>query len=227
MKSKICIPLIAAFTVLPVLAHADSVVCEGADVSVTASEDLLAQSVCDTVQRTITLLEQCGLQLSEPIDISILDDLPKFGDNCFGYYECDGNHISLRSPVSIANVSAQSVLYTGLDPIVILNSLVAHEVAHAAFAQSTGEDAAFLANHEYVAYAVQMWSLPPLVRDEIVASFGQDEPVEPIRLNELVAVMAPEKFAALAWQHFNEPGHGCDFVQDLATGRATLAIIWE
>ena len=227
MQSKTLILAISAFMVLPVLAEADDALCDGLDVTVRAPSQSLALSVCGTVQRTLTLLEQCGLQLSDPIVIAILDDLPIFGDNCFGYYGCDSNRISLRSPTSIANVGSQSALYSGLDPMVVFDSLVAHEVAHAAFAQSTREESASLANHEYVAYAVQMWSLPPLVRDKIVPSFGQDEPVEAVRLNELVAVMAPDKFAALAWQHFNEPDHGCDFVQNLATGRTSLTIIWD
>jgi hypothetical protein len=219
--------LSAAFMSLPILADADGAICDGGQVSVTAPSYPLVQSVCDSVERTLALLDQCDLQLSEPIAISIFDNLPNLSHNCFGFYECDSNRIWLRSPDSIANVVGQSPLYLGFEAKVVFDSIVAHEVAHAAFAQTACEDATCLANHEYVAYVVQMWSLPPSVRDEIVARFGQDEPVEPLRLNAMIAVMAPEKFAALAWQHFNEADHGCDFVQDLATGRTSLAIVWE
>jgi hypothetical protein len=218
---------VAASTILPVLADADDAICEGGKVSVTAPDHAIAQSVCNSVETALSLLDQCDLQLSEPVTISVFDDLPNFDHNCFGFYRCEDNQISLISPSTISEVSAQSDLYLGFDPQVVFDSIVVHEVAHAAFSHSACQESACLANQEYVAYAVQMWSMPLPVRDEIIARFGQDKPVEPVRLNDLVAAMAPEKFAALAWQHFNEPGHGCDFIQGLATGRTSLAMPWQ
>jgi len=211
----------------PALANAGDAICESANVTVTAPRLSLAHSVCDNVEETLSLLEQCDLALPDPVKITVLDDLPNVSHACFGFYECDGNRISIRSPDSIAEVSGQSALYMGLDPNTVFDSIVTHEVSHAAFAQSSRGDAECLANHEYVAYVMQMWSLPPAVRGRIVERFGQDELVDSLRLNELVAVMAPAKFAALAWQHFNEDGNGCDFVKDLTTGRASLEIVWE
>ncbi len=219
--------LALAVTGLPALAGAEQATCGGASVAVRAPSLALARSVCTGVDKTMLLLEQCGLGLSGPVRITVADDLPNLSHACFGYYDCDSGRILVRSPDSIADVSAESDLYLGLDPQVVFESIIAHELAHAAFAHVACEDAACLANHEYVAYAIQMWSLPPSVRDGLVAAFGQDAPVEPMRLNALIAVMAPHKFAALAWQHFNEDGHGCGFVQDLATGRTSLEIVWE
>lgn len=227
VQSITLVLLFAAFMTLPVLADADDAICDGGQVLVTAPSEPLALSICDSVGRALALLDECDLRLSDPITISIFDNLPNPSHNCFGFYECDSNRIWLRSPDSVANVIGESALYLGFEPKVVFDSIVAHEVAHAAFAHTACADAACLANHEYVAYVIQMWSLPPSVRNEIVARFGQYEPVEPMRLNAMIAVMAPEKFAALAWQHFSEAHHGCDFVQDLATGRTSLAIVWE
>ena len=227
LRPGTCLPLLSALIWSPVLAQADDAICEGANVSVTAPTLPLAHSVCDSVEETLSLLGQCDLALSDRVKITILDDLPNVSHACFGFYECDSNRILIRSPESIARVSGQSALYVGLDANTVFDSIVSHEVSHAAFAQSACRDAECLANHEYVAYVMQMWSLPPAIRGEIVERFGQVEPVDPMRINELIAVMAPAKFAALAWQHFNEDGNGCDFIQDLATGRVSLEIVWE
>lgn len=227
MKRGSNLLLLVALMWTPTLALPADLVCESVEAVVSAPSPSLARSVCASVEETVDLLAQCDLALSDPIKITVLDGLPNNSHGCFGYYECDSNRISIRSPASIAEVSGQSTLYAGLEPVVVFDSLVAHEVSHAAFAQTACRDAGCLANHEYVAYVMQMWSLPPPIRSGIVERFGQLEPVEPMRLNELVAVMAPGKFAALAWQHFNEDGNGCDFVQDLATGQTTLEIIWK
>ena len=226
VRSRTELMLCAVFVSLPILTASETVSCESALATVSAPNRMLADSVCATFEETQSLLGQCELEVSKSINIEVFDALPSVSNACFGFYEYDTNRISLRSPDSIATVIEQSTLYEGLDPKTVFDSIVVHEVSHAAFAQTAFDDAACLANHEYVAYVMQMWSLPPSIRSEIVDRFGQVEPVAPQRLSEIVAVMAPAQFAALAWQHFNEDGHGCDFVQDLVIGRASLEIVW-
>ena len=212
---------------LPTRSPAETVVCAESMVSVTAPHASRAQSVCATASVTLPKLAQCDLRLSLPISITVLNDLPGVSDTCFGYYVCDGHQIFVRSPQGISEITELSLLYEDMAPEVVFDSIVVHEVSHAAFEQTACEDALCLANHEYVAYVMQMWSFAPVVRQKIIKQFGQDEPVEPIRLNDLIAVIAPEKFAALSWQHFNQPGNGCEFVKKLVSGRASLEILWQ
>jgi len=220
--------MLGVIVALPLIgAQAETITCDGNTVSVTAPNSARAQSVCATVATALTKLNQCDLTLSQPLTITVLNDLPGVSDTCFGYYVCDENRISVRSPQGIAEVAWLSTLYQTIDPEIVFDSIVVHEVAHAAFEQTACEEALCLANHEYVAYVMQMWSFPSSVRHALVERFGQEEPVEPIRLNELIAVLAPEKFAALAWQHFNEPENGCDFVTDLVTGKVSLEVVWQ
>ena len=226
-KTVAAFALCAMVLSLPTGALAETVVCSESLVSVTAPNASRAQSVCTTVMATLPKLAQCDLQLSHPLSITVLNDLPGVSDTCFGYYVCDGHRIFVRSPGGIAEITQLSRLYKDIAPEVVFDSIVVHEVSHAAFEQTACEDALCLANHEYVAYVMQMWSFPLVVRQKIVEQFGQDEPVEPIRLNDLIAVIAPEKFAALAWQHFNQPGNGCDFVGALVTGNVSLEILWQ
>lgn len=79
-------------------------------------------------------------------------------------------------------------------------------------------------NHEYVAYAMQMLLLPANERQKIVTTYDIASPIDPLLLNCFIAAMAPDRFAAIVWQHYSEQGNGCSFVRELVSGEATLGL---
>jgi hypothetical protein len=142
---------------------------------------------------------QCHLSLPEPVLITVADTLPDSIEGCVGYFECATNRIFLRTPDAIAGSRDPLSAFPILDPKVQFDSLVVHELAHAAF-QQTGCTAAICPeNHEYVGYAMQMWALPDQARTAIVDRFRKHEPIDARRLNMFIAAIAPDRYAAYVW----------------------------
>ena len=221
--------LLSACTVLTTAGWADAEIlkCKGELAFVVSEDPLIASSVCATVERTSKFLGKCGLSVATPVHVSVSDELPLVGKGCLGLFECEQQQIWLRTPAGMAEVRHEIGNFNGLDDQVVFESIVAHEWAHAAFEQTACQSALCVDNHEYVANVAQMWSLPESLRDQLVAEFPVKAPVDTHRLNAFVAALAPDRFAAIAWQHFSEEGNGCDFVADLIEGRRTLQLLPE
>jgi len=62
-------------------------------------------------------------------------------------------------------------------------------------------------NHEYVAYAMEMLSLPAHERQKIVAAYDIASPIDLLLMNSFFAAMAPVRFALIVWQHYSEQGN--------------------
>lgn len=213
--------LIAGLAALP--AAAEEVACPGTVASVDAADPALVGSVCSAVRRASEFLERCGLAVTAPVEIRVSDEPEGLAAGCLGLYECEAQQIRLRPPEAMQELRA-SFTFEGMDALVLFESIVAHEWAHAAFEHSACGSALCVDNHEYVANVTQVWSLPDEVRLRFLAEHPSDGPVDPDLLNGFIAAFAPDRFAALAWQHFNEPGNGCAFIEDLTAGRQTLRL---
>lgn len=218
--------LVAALLV-PFTSTAEPVVCKSSSLTVDAADDALVETICTVAERATTMLSACYLQLPQDIQVVVYDDLPGVSSRCVGTYECAENRISLRSPKHLDAARDPSSAFSAVEKSVFFTSVLIHELAHAAFENTAREAARCANNHEYVAYVMQMLSLPAHVRQVIVDSYRAPSPVDPYLLNSLIAGMAPDRFAAIAWQHFTEEGHGCNYVRDLITGRETLQLFPE
>jgi hypothetical protein len=81
-----------------------------------------------------------------------------------------------------------------------------------------------LASHaeaEYPAYALQIESLPPDVRDRFLQSFDQAAAkADTFLFNDVVLSADPFFFAASAYSHFKALGNGCGHFRALLAGEA-------
>lgn len=65
---------------------------------------------------------------------------------------------------------------------------------------------------------MQFEALPADLRETLVASFRTDEEITLAELNGFILAMAPNRFAARAWLHFDHPENGCGFVEQILDG---------
>jgi hypothetical protein len=145
--------------------------------------------------------------------------------DCIGRYDCTTDEIRLLHPEVLRLPLSGETALARIPPDELFDSLVMHEIAHAFFAQTAVEGAAVpIANQEYVASAMQMASLTESSRDAFLAAHPGPSTVRQAELNTLIAVAAPTLFAAKAWRHFAEDGHGCAFVGRLIRGEVSFAL---
>ena len=93
-------------------------------------------------------------------------------------------------------------------------SIVAHEVAHAIASQNLPEKQAFV-TQEYIAYVTQLATMPPDVREKVLANFPNNSFDTDEQINMTIFMMAPEVFAVKAYRHFLKPENGAAFFQRL------------
>lgn len=198
--------------------------CPSVPVTVSTSDASLSQRICDAADKTVALVAECGLEPSEAIRIEVFDGINRENPNCAGIFHCSESSIGLVAPTYLAQALGADHPFMEIPRSAFYDSLVAHEMAHALAYQTRGAPLEGAAGSEYIAYAIQLWSMPADVRSAFLARHPITEPVTLEALNEVILAFSPAHFAALAWAHFEAPENGCRFIQRLLKGEATLSI---
>jgi len=217
--------LIAALAIAaPAGAGSAPLRCADPLVTVDAASLPVARRVCAAIAAAKPRLAACGLSQSRPVTVEVVREIEGAADHCAGLYQCGTDRIALVTPDRVTTVMPEGSVFAGLDPEVYYDSLVVHEFSHALMDQADCERPRCTADREYVAYAFQIDSLPEEGRETIRAWRDMPEEIPRERLNDFLALMKPDIFAATAWAHFDALDDPCGFVGALATGRTTLAL---
>ncbi|RBI84052.1 hypothetical protein DRV85_13640 [Rhodosalinus halophilus] len=184
----------------------------------------LAHRLCAAAERGIRQLDACGLPTSPTMTIDVVAELTHAGIPCLGGHECGADRVQLAAPEAFERALAPDSAFRALPRPEFYDSVLVHELAHAALDRQVCADPPCAAEHEYVAYSMQMQSLDPAQRARIVTAARGTDRVTETRLNEFIAFAAPETFAAWVWVHFSRPENGCAFIGRLISGEAQLGL---
>jgi hypothetical protein len=102
-------------------------------------------------------------------------------------------------------------------------SLIVHEVIHGVMHQNLRRPATSHAAYEYPAYALQIESLPPAVREQFLQSFEYDAIRADALFNDTILMFDPFFFAARAYRHFTA-GDGCAHLNALLDGEVPFIL---
>lgn len=206
-------------------AVAQAVPCPAdARLSIDAETPEQATHVCKVVARLRTPMADCHLEQRRPLVIRIVDELTHPEAGCMGSYDCRDDSISVAPPETLATRVSDDSIWRRIAPGALFDSLIAHELAHAFLDQAECRGIPCYADHEYIAYAMQIQSLSTKNRAAILQGHKVTDPTDTGRLNDFIAQAAPNHFAQAVWLHFSRPENGCAFVGRLIRGDATL---WE
>ncbi len=155
-------------------ARAERVVgpCDGQPVEVEGEAHHVAE-VCAASVVALARLAELDLVPTRTVRVVLVDaDIVYNGHLAYGQYDGPRDRLELMSPAAIAAQQPPPSQF-GL-PIdgAMYASLVAHELAHAVARQHMRSDKLGSPAQEYLAYAVQLASLPEPLRDAIVAAGG-------------------------------------------------------
>lgn len=100
--------------------------------------------------------------------------------------------------------------------------MVAHEVAHQIFRSHLGGRTVSLATHDYVAYAMQIASMPLGVRKAFLKPLNSKAPDNLEPFVDVVLFMPPEAYGSLAYAHFSKPGNGCRILREVIEGKISF-----
>lgn len=200
------------------VARAD-VLCPGTGVSVSGAGPATEARVCAIVEEAAPGLAACGLPLETPLSLTLVDDLPQ---GCLGLYHCGESRIEILSPDRLAQRRRPGSLFATLPVDSYFDSIVVHELTHAAHDALPCPSGVCLATSEYLAYNMQIMSLAPEDRARVEAAIDMGERVSHDEISAMVLFFSPDAFASRAWAHLNQRGDPCAYLRHVAKGDFTF-----
>lgn len=203
-------------------AFADELVCPGGSGVVVVDGGDRSEAICGAAAESIAQLASCNLMVPRPITVEIIQAMP---GNCYGLYHCGEERIQLLPVEAYASFLSRSPEnpFAHLDPEVFFNSILRHELAHAALYATPCRYEGCPATREFVAYTVQIWFLPDAGRapfDERVA-----EAVRPMTrdgVSAVVLMMAPGAFIANAYGYLSQQKEPCALIEAISAGEVVF-----
>lgn len=199
--------------------------CPGMEVDVTAASDNERRRVCSAAATAVQLLGRCGIALRRPLNVQIMNEVrhPFDSDRAmFGLLDTKQERVLVTQEANVASL-VKDTPYAKLPLRDFYASLIVHEVVHGVMHQNLKRPAASHAAYEYPAYALQIESLAPPVRDAFLQSFDQTAFKTGTTLfSDVVLFFNPYFFAARAYQHFKASANGCTHLMALLEGEVAF-----
>jgi hypothetical protein len=195
--------------------------CIDAPVDILAASEGERRLACSAAGHALQLLGHCGISLRRPLHVEITSEVRHpFNGAILGLFDARQERVLITREANIPSLVKDT-------PVAKLplrdfhRSLIVHEVVHGVMHQNLKRPATSHAEVEYPAYALQIESLPPDVRDRFLRSFDQTATkADTVLFNDVVLHGDPFLFAASAYEHFKAEGNGCGHLRALLDGQA-------
>jgi len=212
-----CIGLMALLVVGPVVAA--EYPCPDTRFRVISEEEVQARGICAAAARAASVLAACNVPLERPILIEVTDE---FNETCLGLYHCGKDRIEILAPAEMQHRRApgSDLAFVPIDSF--FTAILTHELAHAAFDATPCPFETCLTESEYVAYTMQIMSLPDKLRSRYEAGIDMTAPVSRDSVNAVTLFMAPDTFMRRAWVHLNQRPDVCAYIRDVMEGRIRM-----
>lgn len=199
---------------------AATIICPGGSVSVENAGDAAAR-ICTLAARATNQLSSCNLTVPELVTIAVV---PELEDQCLGLYHCGNGRIEILAPEDYVALQAASNIsaFSQVSSEGFFESVIRHELAHAALDTMKCPFDACLIGQEYIAYTMQILFLPEVDQiafEEAIPNFGA---VSRDMLNPMTLSFSPATFARKAWLHLKAREDTCAFIGQIARGEVLL-----
>lgn len=192
-------------------AHAETQLCENGVVTAHSPQQNHLPLMCAAADRALTVFDQCALTPPTAIDIFVSD---LSDQSCLGLFHCGEARIEVIAPDIIDTKRSDIGLFNPLTSERLFESVIVHEIAHAAVDLTPCPLASCVATSEYFAYTVQLLDLTEDERETVMASASAASalPADPVKhdeINAFLLYMAPDLFVDKVWRHVTGRGDPC------------------
>lgn len=199
---------------IPAAALSQPLACPEGQITLDAPSGY-SDRICRVAEQAVRDLAACNLPLERPVTIRLTADL---GGNCVGLYHCGEDLIEIVHPDELSKVIDQSALFSELAPLEYFDSILFHELVHAAYDAVPCPFPSCTATSEYLAYALQISALSDEAREKIELGPVPDAPVSRQKFSAIMAFWAPDRFALNAWAHLMQQPDPCAYVARIVAG---------
>jgi len=194
-----------------------SIRCPEAAVDVTAASSDERQLVCSSAYSAIQLLGRCKITVQRPVQVHILSEVRHpFNGLIFGLFDKKHERVLVTRPENVPSLITGAP-YEAIPQADFYRSLIVHEVIHGVMHQSMKRPADTHAAYEYPAYALQIESLLPAVREKFLRAFDQAARSD-FMFSDSLLFFDPYFFAARAYEHYKASPDGCGHLRELLKG---------
>lgn len=211
---------------LPVAAATDFF-CDTASISVEAASRGDAELACSAAAVAISRLAALGLPLREPVRIEVREMLEHVPGACAASYNVADREIHVLSTKCLEDPPARVTAFSEVPAGVLFESLIVHELTHAVIEQWQSDRVVPRIVHEYLAYAIQLDTMPSPERAQILEKANVPDPLDIARINEGILSFAPHYFAAASWLFFTAEGGDAAHVQRALDGDLLMDSLME
>lgn len=193
--------VIIGVLVLPALGLAANERCKEEPVEVTAGSAHERRLVCSAAGDALQLLGRCGISVRRPLQVELMPEVRHpLGASILGLFDTKQQKVRITAEANISPL-INATPYAKLPLRDFFRSLIVHEVIHGVMHQNLRRPATSHAVYEYAAYALQIESLPPAVRQEFLQSFEQSAIHSNTTFSDAILMFDPYFFAARAYSH--------------------------
>jgi hypothetical protein len=200
--------------------------CPEAPVDVMAASSEERDLVCSAAHDVVRRLGRCEIPLRRPLDVEIVNEVrhPFSTNPIFGFFDTNRERVLISQERAVPSL-AEGTPYAGLPQRDFYRSLIVHEIVHGIMHQNLKRPAWSQAAYEYPAYALQVESLPPDVRDKLLRAVPNRVASGELLFNDNILVFDPFFFAVQAYEHLNSATDGCAQLHALLEGHASFVPI--
>lgn len=185
--------------------------CTGALVHVNAPSSSEHEVACSAARRALDFLNRCKIVLQRPLQVRITGDLHHpFGLPVLGFFDVEREEVLIGTREWILPRVSPGV-FSALPFADFYASIVVHEIVHGVLHQNAGE---YVMSHiagEYVAYALQIASLPVDVRQLFLDALPARGNPKEFLFSDILLSLDPPLFAARAYDHFKASSDACQY----------------
>lgn len=175
---------------------------------------------CQAVAASLAFMADHGFHINARFTIDVVDrPLSLHDTEVTGTYDARRFHIEVPDFVQAQRMAQSRLPFRMAMSRALWQSFVAHEVAHAVAQANFRVRPPSLAAHEYIAYVVQLATLPEPVRRQLLVGFRNGAFRLDREINVTFLQLDPEVFAVKAYRHFVAQPDPADFLQGLLNGR--------
>lgn len=209
----------------PLFAHGASQRCPGTSVIVQSAEPGEAAAICHAATMATSLLSRCGIARDLDLWVTLVEEVRHpCGAAVLGQYLTNEDRIELTTFSACIDALGPDNAYRQLPLPEAWRSLAVHEITHGiASCAARNKNLAPMAQ-EYIAYTIQMLSLPVASRQKLLDAMPGKPPSGTGSFNELYHAIAPLRFGVDAYRHYSAMPDGCAFLNQVLRGEVEFPI---
>ncbi|PXX91840.1 hypothetical protein DIT71_08280 [Marinobacter vulgaris] len=182
---------------------ATRVACPVPNVTLFSDQAEDGELACQAVGTTLAFMRSQGFRVDAEFTIDLVDrPLSLHGTEVTGTYDSRSFHIKVPNFKNARLMALRHPPFRMRMCRTIWQSFVAHEVAHAVAHANFQISKPSLEAHEYIAYVVQLATLPQALRQQLLEAFDQPAFQHERQISRIFLQLAPEVFGVKAYRHY-------------------------